>query len=85
MKLNFEPGFEPERYELDAAPAYRFAVGRRDFFKSIGSGIVVVLLVEAAIAQETGGGRWPGVTVQSTTRCIVFSAPGHGGHEIDAI
>jgi nicotinate dehydrogenase subunit B len=59
MKLNldFEPGFEPERYELDAGPAYRFAVGRRDFFKSIGAGIVVVLLVEAAIAQETGGGR----------------------------
>jgi isoquinoline 1-oxidoreductase len=57
MKLNFEPGFEPERYELDAGPAYRFAVGRRDFFKSIGAGIVVVLLVEAAVAQETGGGR----------------------------
>src|SRR6266850_437251 len=57
MKLNFEPGLEPERYELDAAPAYRFAVGRRAFFKSIGAGIVVVLLVEAAIAQETGSGR----------------------------
>ncbi|HMJ65440.1 MAG TPA: molybdopterin cofactor-binding domain-containing protein, partial [Candidatus Binatia bacterium] len=52
-----EPGFEPERYELDVRPAYRFAVGRRDFFKSVGAGIVVVLVVQRALAQETGGGR----------------------------
>src|SRR6185369_9038562 len=35
----------------------RFAVGRRDFFKSVGAGVVVVLLVQRALAQETGGGR----------------------------
>ena len=55
--FDFEPGFEPERYELDAAPAYRFNVGRRKFFKSIGAGVVVVLMVQRALAQEAGGRR----------------------------
>lgn len=55
--FEFSPGFEPERYELDATPTYRFALGRRGFFKSIGAGIVVVALVPPAMAQESGGGR----------------------------
>jgi nicotinate dehydrogenase subunit B len=64
-QFDFEPGFEPERYELDAAPAYRFSVGRRGFFKSVGAGIVVALMVERALAQQEsgrrrgGGGRTP--------------------------
>jgi isoquinoline 1-oxidoreductase len=64
-QFDFEPGFEPERYELDTAPAYRFALGRRTFFKSVGAGIVVALMVERAIAQQEsgrrrgGGGRTP--------------------------
>jgi nicotinate dehydrogenase subunit B len=64
-QFDFEPGFEPERYELDAAPAYRFTLGRRGFFKSVGAGIVVALMVERAIAQQEsgrrrgGGGRAP--------------------------
>jgi len=47
---------EPERYELAAAPVYRFDVDRRQFFKVLGAGVVVLLFVEAAIAQESGGG-----------------------------
>jgi len=64
-QFDFEPGFEPERYELDAAPAYRFSLGRRGFFKSVGAGIVVALMVERALAQQesgrrrSGGGRAP--------------------------
>ena len=64
-QFDFEPGFEPERYELDAAPAYRFSLGRRSFFKSVGAGIVVALMVERALAQQesgrrrAGGGRTP--------------------------
>ena len=64
-QFDFEPGFEPERYELDAAPAYRFSLGRRGFFKSVGAGIVVALMVERALAQQetgrrrAGGGRTP--------------------------
>ncbi len=53
----YEPGLEPERYELHAAPAYRFDLGRRDFCKSLGGGLVVLLLLDKALAQESGGGR----------------------------
>jgi isoquinoline 1-oxidoreductase len=56
-QFDFEPGFEPERYELDAAPAYRFSLGRRGFFKSVGAGIVVALMVERALAQQETGRR----------------------------
>ncbi len=47
---------EPERYELTAPPAYRFEVDRRGFFKFLGAGILVVcVLKDAAVAQESGG------------------------------
>jgi isoquinoline 1-oxidoreductase len=54
---------EPERYELTAGPAYSFDLTRRDFFRTLGGGILVVCLLselpeEAAYAQqESGGGR----------------------------
>ena len=32
---------EPERYELHAAPLYRFELDRREFFKLLGCGVVV--------------------------------------------
>lgn len=48
---------EPERYELRAAAPYRFDLDRRDFFKFLGAGIVVVsVLKPAVVAQESGGG-----------------------------
>ena len=58
MNGNLKPReeLEPERYELTSPPAYRFAVDRRDFFKFIGAGIVVVcVLQDAGAAQESGG------------------------------
>lgn len=49
---------EPERYELRAAAPYRFDLDRRDFFKFLGAGILVVsVLKPIASAQESGGGR----------------------------
>ncbi len=49
---------EVERYELFEGPAYRFALERRDFFKVLGGGIVLLLLCdEPASAQESGRGR----------------------------
>ena len=48
---------EPERYELTAGAAYRFDLGRREFFKFLGAGIVVVSVLKTAVAQESGGGR----------------------------
>ena len=49
---------EPERYELRAAAPYHFDLDRRDFFKFLGAGIVVVSVLKPTIvAQESGGGR----------------------------
>ena len=48
---------EPERYELHAAPLYRFELDRREFFKVLGCGLVVLFLAEVAPGQESGGGR----------------------------
>ena len=49
--------FEPERYELRSAAPYHFDLGRRDFFKFLGAGLVVVSVLKPLAAQESGGGR----------------------------
>ncbi|HEY2351319.1 MAG TPA: molybdopterin cofactor-binding domain-containing protein [Candidatus Acidoferrum sp.] len=52
--------FEPERYELNAAPAYHFAASRREFFKLLGSGLLVVSVSpQASVAQESGSSKRP--------------------------
>ena len=53
---------EVERYELFAGPAYRFTPDRRDFLKTLGGGIVVLLALSPTdvAAQESGGGRRKG-------------------------
>ena len=57
-KTNFEIPLEPERYELRAGAPYRFDLDRRNFFKFLGAGIVVVsVLKPAMVAQESGGAR----------------------------
>lgn len=44
-----------ERYELFARPFYQFAPDRRDFFKFLGGGLVLLLAIDgAARAQESG-------------------------------
>ena len=53
---------EPERYELHAAPRYQFNIDRREFFRVVGRGLVVVLLVDAALdtlGQESGNAGRP--------------------------
>lgn len=51
---------EPERYELAANPAYQFEVSRRDLFKLLGAGLLVMGAIQNASArQESGGGRRP--------------------------
>ncbi len=50
--------WEPERYELSAAAPYHFDLDRREFFKFLGAGLLVVsVLKSTAVAQESGGGR----------------------------
>src|SRR5215469_8235073 len=57
-KTNFEIPLEPERYELRAGAPYRFDLDRRDFFKFLGGGRVIIKkLKPAMVAQESGGGR----------------------------
>jgi len=57
-KIHSQIPLEPERYELAAEPPYRFDLGRRDFFKFLGAGVLVVSVLKPAIlAQESGGAR----------------------------
>jgi nicotinate dehydrogenase subunit B len=49
---------EPERYELTAAAPYRFDLDRREFFKFLGAGVLVVSVLKPPLtAQESGGAR----------------------------
>jgi len=49
---------EPERYELTAAAPYHFDLDRREFFKFLGAGVLVVSVLKPALtAQESGGAR----------------------------
>jgi isoquinoline 1-oxidoreductase len=49
---------EPERYELTAAPMYRFDLDRREFFKFLGAGVLVISLAKhTTLAQESGGAK----------------------------
>ena len=57
-KPDFQIPLEPERYELNAPPAYRFEVDRREFFKFLGAGILIVgVLKNAHALQESGAVR----------------------------
>src|ERR1700674_5189594 len=55
--LNFESSFEPERYELTAPPTYHFDVDRREFFRFLGAGVLIVcVLKDLRALQESGAG-----------------------------
>jgi CO/xanthine dehydrogenase Mo-binding subunit len=45
---------EPERYELLEGPFHHFELDRRDFFKLMGGGVAVFLLLPKGLAQESG-------------------------------
>jgi len=40
----------PEQYELQAPPAYKFAISRRTFFNVLGSGVAVAFTISKSIA-----------------------------------
>ena len=48
---------EPDRLELFAPPRYRFDLARRDFFRVVGSGLVVACVARDAEGQESGRAR----------------------------
>ena len=47
---------EPERYEFAAPPSYIFELDRREFFKLLGAGVLVVSAMRQSSAQESGRG-----------------------------
>lgn len=49
-----ESAMEPERYEFSAPAVHHFELQRRDFFKFLGAGLLVICAVKAAAAQESG-------------------------------
>jgi nicotinate dehydrogenase subunit B len=59
-KPDFQSPVEPERYEITAPAAYYFQMDRREFFKFLGAGILIVgLLKDANTSQESGASRQP--------------------------
>src|ERR1700733_11374201 len=55
--LKSENSLEPERYELTQAPAYHFEVGRREFFRCLGAGVLIVCAWNDARALQESGVR----------------------------
>src|SRR5262249_24491460 len=49
--------FDPERYELHSPASYHFDVGRREFFRLLGSGVAGFLLLQTPPASQEAGGR----------------------------
>jgi isoquinoline 1-oxidoreductase len=57
MNVTEEFVIVPERYELLEPRRCHFAVDRREFFKRLGCGLVVLCVAGPALAQESGGAR----------------------------
>ena len=71
MRAQVPDVIERERYEFSAPPAYRFATGRRDFFKFLGAGVAVFLVArDAAAFQESGRGGGRGFRGQNLPKDI---------------
>ncbi|HEV2350082.1 MAG TPA: molybdopterin cofactor-binding domain-containing protein [Terriglobia bacterium] len=51
------PMIEPERYELFSSPAYHFDLNRREFFKILGGGLLIVCVMPRAEAGQEAGAR----------------------------
>jgi isoquinoline 1-oxidoreductase len=56
VKPPMDTALEPERYELAAPPLYSFEMERRDFFKTLGGGLLIVLAAGEAHGQQDSGG-----------------------------
>ena len=57
QELELSIPLEPERYELSARAMYHFAVDRRDFFKFLGAGVLIVCVLKDIHGQESGGDK----------------------------
>jgi len=71
--------YEPERYELQAASAFHFELDRRQFFKALGGGVFVFILLDSISGQESGAGRRRGAdrTPQELGAWLHIAEDGH--------
>jgi nicotinate dehydrogenase subunit B len=81
------PVFEPERYELREAPHYNFTTDRRDFFKLLGAGFLVLLVLDSDAPAQRGGQRLPQdlgawLHISDTGEIIVFTGKVEMGQNI---
>jgi CO/xanthine dehydrogenase Mo-binding subunit len=66
---------EAERYELFADPIHRFDVDRRDFLKTFGGGLLILLVASDLSAQESGArGRMQGDRMPSDVTAWIHIA-----------
>src|SRR5256885_619446 len=56
-QLDLTNEIESERYELSETPSYKFDFARRDFIKAFGVGIVFIVPLTRALAQQRGQGE----------------------------
>lgn len=56
-ETTFQTLVEKERYELSSSLPHHFEASRRDFFKVLGAGMLVMGTWRSAGAQESGGGK----------------------------
>ncbi|HMD96181.1 MAG TPA: molybdopterin cofactor-binding domain-containing protein [Terriglobia bacterium] len=71
---------EPERYELSSPSSYHFELGRREFFRILGGGIVVAcILKDASAFQESGGRRGSGFDERLPQEISAWLHIGEGG------
>ena len=70
---------EPESAGLEAALPASLAGTRRDFFKTLGSGLMVLFLVPAALAQEAGSAGRRGRGAQAPTEISAWLHIGEDG------
>src|SRR6266700_2895537 len=52
-ELDLSSPLEPERYELKAPPIYHFEVDRREFFKFLAAGVLIVCVLKDSQAEES--------------------------------
>jgi isoquinoline 1-oxidoreductase len=70
---------ESEPQERAGQPPARFAVNRRDFFKTLGSGVMVLFLAPSALAQEAGAVGRRGRGAQGPVQISAFLHIGEDG------
>ena len=78
--MSDRPVIEPERYELNELPPYRFEMERRGFLQALaamGGGLLVVASLPDPLAQESGQGRGGGALPGDLASWLHIDGNGH--------